>query len=93
MTDNAGQWGMRIESALIVTRVNVRLCSDVKRAILLTIPVDETRVQRAHLARLRAPHLCAHPDEDGQGGHVVQGGATVAQGALLFSFTRVCNGR
>jgi hypothetical protein len=84
---------MRIESALAVRRVKVRSpFPKYMHTASLTpdVRLDAGRVQRAHLARIRAPYLRADPDPDGQGGHVDQGGEAVAQGrlhSLSFLFT------
>ena len=69
---------MRIESALVVKRVRVSIHNTwYDRDLILMRSTDQTRVQRGHLARLRASHLCSDPNENGRTREVVEGGEAV----------------
>lgn len=46
---------------------------------------DEAPIQRQCMAQLRASHLCADSDEDGEGLNVDEGGEGMAQGTSAAS--------
>lgn len=45
---------------------------------------DERRIQRRHLARVRASHMCANPNKDGERKYALEGGEAMAEGIPAF---------